>query len=122
MDGKKRKQKQKQKKKTSKAMLVVVVAVTVCELRGPIECARGEVVDGGGEGASARLLDRQFQFGWQQQQQQQAGRSVVNLARTDYNKPLSLARTRKTQNAHSANATTTKRFARLLLLLYYSYS
>lgn len=103
-------------------MHVVVVAVTVCELRGPIECARGEVEEGGG--GSARLLDRQFQFGWQQQQQQQAGRSVVNLARTDYNKPLSLARTRKTQtqNAHSANATTTKRFARLLLLLYYSYS
>lgn len=105
--------------------VVVVVAVTVCELRGPIECARGEVKEGRrGEGGSARLLDRQFQFGWQQQQQQQAGRSVVNLARTDYNKPLSLARTRKTQtqNAHSANATTTKRFARLLLLLCYSYS
>lgn len=53
MDGKKRKQKQKQKKKTSKAMLVVVVAVTVCELRGPIDCARGEVEEGRrGEGVA----------------------------------------------------------------------
>lgn len=47
--------KNKNKRKKSKAMLVVVVAaVTLCELRGPIECARGEVVEGrrGGEGVA----------------------------------------------------------------------
>lgn len=53
-----------------------------------------------------------------------AGRSVVNLARTDYNKPLSLARAlakRKTRirltRQRQRRRRPTKRFARLLLLL-----